>query len=155
MSNLENSATEFAAITSQDELDRIISARVARERAKYADYDVLKSSAADAEKAKADHAAAIDALKAEHSAAIEALKAEKETSEAELLKLTVASDKGVPAKLLTGSTKEELEKAAEALLEFKNAGNDPHAQHNGPAFGLDGADAFANRDAEARLILGL
>lgn len=148
MSNLENSADEFAPITSQDELNRIVSARVARERAKFADYDEVKAAAA---KAEAD----LEALKATNEAKIAELEAAKAESEAQALKLSVAADKGVPAKLLSGSSKEELEAAAEALLEFKGAGNDSHAQHNGPAFGLDGADAFANRDAEARLILGL
>lgn len=152
MSNPENTSTEeFSPIESQDELNRIVSARVARERAKYADYDDLKASVAG-----------IDTLKAEHATALEAVKAEKETADAEVarlnaevLKLSIASEKGVPAKLLTGSTKEELEAAAKALLEFKGAGSGSHAPHNGPMFGLEGADALANRDAEARLILGL
>lgn len=38
--------TQFETITSQDELDRIITTRLARERARYADYDDLKERAA-------------------------------------------------------------------------------------------------------------
>ncbi|UJQ87144.1 scaffolding protein [Arthrobacter phage BaileyBlu] len=152
MSNPESTSTdEFSPIESQDELNRIVSARVARERAKFADYDDLKAAAAG-----------VETLKAEHAAALEAAKAEKDTADAEVarlnaevLKLSIASEKGVPAKLLTGSTKEELEASAKELLEFKGAGNGSHAHTNGPMFGLEGADAFASRDAEARLILGL
>ncbi|WNN93655.1 scaffolding protein [Arthrobacter phage CallinAllBarbz] len=152
MSTPESTSTEeFSPIESQDELNRIVSARVARERAKYADYDDLKATASGVESLKAEHASALEAVKAEKATA----DAEVARLNAEVLKLSIASEKGVPAKLLNGSTKEELEAAAEALLEFKGAGKDPHAQHHGPAFGLEGADALANRDAEARLILGL
>lgn len=38
-------APEFKAVTSQEELDQIISKRIARERKKYADYDELKGKA--------------------------------------------------------------------------------------------------------------
>lgn len=37
---------QFEAITTQDELDRIVTNRLSRERAKYADYDALKERAA-------------------------------------------------------------------------------------------------------------
>lgn len=38
--------TEFKAISSQEELDRIVGQRLARERSKFADYDDLKAKAA-------------------------------------------------------------------------------------------------------------
>lgn len=49
--------------------------------------------------------------------------AERDAAEArvELVRVTVANEKGVPAQLLTGSTKEELEASADALLAFKGA----------------------------------
>lgn len=38
-------ATEFTPITSQDDLNRVVGERVARERAKFSDYDELKAAA--------------------------------------------------------------------------------------------------------------
>ena len=50
---------------------------------------------------------------------------ESQLAEAELsvLRSDVAAAKGVPAKLLTGSTQEELEAAADALIEFRGEQN--------------------------------
>ena len=44
-------AAEFKAITSQAELDKLLGDRLARERAKYADYDDLKAKATAADEA--------------------------------------------------------------------------------------------------------
>lgn len=106
---------EFEAITSQEDFDKAIQARIARERAKFADYDDVK--------AKADKLAEIEAAnltEAEKTAArLEA--AEKRAAELEVkaTRAEVAAAKGVPAELLTGSTKEELEQAADALIAFR------------------------------------
>lgn len=47
------------------------------------------------------------------------LTAERDRNAAELLRTSVAATKGVPAGLLTGSTQEELEASADALLAFR------------------------------------
>jgi threonine synthase len=106
----------FEAITSQEEFDKAIQARIARERAKIpADYEDLKAKATEFEKwqesqkteaqRQADRLAEIERENAE-------LKAGKTRAE-------VAEAKGVPAKLLSGSTRDELEAAADALIAFK------------------------------------
>lgn len=105
----------FKAPASQEELDRIIQARLARDRAKFADYDDLKKAAErlnqieEANKTEAEKAAA------------RAEAAEKRAAEleAKALRAEVANTKGVPAALLTGSTQEELEAAADALIAFR------------------------------------
>lgn len=113
----DNAATEdvFAAPASQEELDRIIQARLDRERKKFADYDELKKAAdrlsqlEEANKTEAQKTA--DRLAA----------AEKRAAELEVkaLRAEVAAAKGVPANLLTGSSQEELEAAADALIAFR------------------------------------
>lgn len=96
---------EFEAITSQEDFDARIQARIARERAKIpADYDDLK--------AKADQ---YDTVFAE----LEQTKTELSTERAVSTRALVAAAKGVPEALLTGSTKEELESAADALIAFR------------------------------------
>ena len=42
--------SDFTAITTQEELDTIVKARLAREKEKYADYDQLKTRVSDLEK---------------------------------------------------------------------------------------------------------
>ncbi|WP_405373409.1 MULTISPECIES: hypothetical protein [unclassified Microbacterium] len=78
--------------------------------------------------AKANEAAAQRLAEFEESQKTEAQKlqdrlaaAEQRAAEVELraLRAEVAADKGIPAALLSGSTKEELEASATALIEFK------------------------------------
>ena len=113
---------EFEAITSQEDFDKAIQARIARERAKFADYDDVK---AKAEKlAKIENANKTEAQKqADRLAEIERENAELKSGK---LRVEVAAAKSDPTKgivippsLLTGSTKEELEAAADALIAFK------------------------------------
>jgi hypothetical protein len=112
----EQSADEvFAAPASQEELDRIIQARLDRERKKFGDYEELKK-AADRLKAL-EEANKTEAEKtAERLAAAEKRAAELESK---ALRAEVAAAKGVPVNLLTGSTQEELEAAADALIAFR------------------------------------
>ena len=114
-------AKEFQAITSQADFDTAIQARIARERAKFSDYDDLKAKAAKLVELE-------DAQKTEAQKAQERLDAaEKRAVELELkaTRAEVAAAKGIPAELLTGSTREELEASAEALIKFKG---DPQPQ---------------------------
>lgn len=116
----------------QDDVDKVVKERLARERGKFADYDQLKEKAAEYDKLA-------EAQKTEAQKAAErAEQAEQRATTAEMaqLKLDVAFDKapeglGVKqvramAKRLTGSTREELEADAEELF-----GELPTAQSNG------------------------
>ena len=91
----------------QDDVNRFVAAERRSVEGRFADYDDLKTELQRAQEA--------------------AQAAEKRAADAEgkALRAEVASAKGVPAALLTGSTKEELEAAADALLEFKGAGTPP------------------------------
>lgn len=87
----------FTPITTQEDLDKVIGARLAREREKYADYDDLKAAAskladAEARLAQINAQAALDKIRND-----------------------VAKEAGVPADLLRGSTKDELAAHASAL----------------------------------------
>lgn len=93
----------FTPITTQEELDKVIGARLAREREKFADYDDLKAAAskladAEARLAQIDAQAALDKIRND-----------------------VAQEAGVPAGLLRGSTKDELAAHASALAEALKA----------------------------------
>lgn len=111
----ETTEVEFKAPTSQEELDRIINIAVARTHKKYGDYEELRARAAKL--SEIEEANKTEAEKnAERLAAAEAKAAELEYR---ALRSEVAASKGVPSNLLTGSTREELESSADALLEFR------------------------------------
>lgn len=113
--NSQHHENAFTPITSQEEFDKAIQARIARERAKYQDYDQLKADAAELAKIR-------ESQKTEAEKAAEALAAaEKRAAELELkaARAEVAAAKGVPADLLTGSTQAELEASADALIQFR------------------------------------
>ena len=122
--------TGYKPPATQEELDRIIQARLDRERKKLPnDYDELRAKAAKL--AEIEEANKTEAEKtAERLAAAERRAAELE---AKALRAEVAAAKGVPAALLTGSTQEELEAAADALIAFR--GEQKPAGPSSTAFG--------------------
>lgn len=116
----------FTPITSQEELDKIVSARVQRERQKYADYNDLK--------AKADR---LDETEAKLAEATGKLSAFEKAKELEGWKKQVSEETGVPASVLRGETLEDLQTHAKELAEaypkprsmpvVPGAGNEPAA----------------------------
>lgn len=109
---------EFQAITSQEDFDKAIQSRIARERAKFQDYDQLKASA---EKLREfEESQKTEAQKAQER--LEAAEKRAATLELQAARAEVAAEKGVPAGLLAGVTREELEASADALIAFKGEG---------------------------------
>lgn len=95
---------EFTPITSQADLDKIVGARLAREKQKYADYETLREKAAKADKDAAELAQARVKIadyeaKAQHSAWVREAALEYE----------------VPENLLRGDTLEDLKAHAASL----------------------------------------
>ena len=113
--NAEPTATEPTQKTfTQEDVNRIVANRVA----KYSDYEALKEKAAKFD--EAEEAAKSDLQKAtERANSLQAeLDAMKSAEQLRKMREEVASDKGVPANLLTGSTKEECEAQAAAMIEW-------------------------------------
>ncbi|MET0887903.1 MAG: hypothetical protein ABWX92_15810 [Mycetocola sp.] len=101
---VQEGAEGFKPIGSQEELDRIVQDRLARERKKFDGFDDYK---AKAEK--------YDGVVAE----LDQTKTQLSTVQGETARARVAAAKGVPEALLTGSTQEEFEAAADALIAFR------------------------------------
>lgn len=98
---------EFRAITSQEQLDRIIGERLARERGKYAGYDDLKAKAAKFDEIenqnKTELQKALERAEAAEKAAKQAVR--------EKLQREIADELGLPVKLasrLKGDTADEM-----------------------------------------------
>ena len=86
----------------QDEVNAIVADRLARERAKYADYDDLKAQAGKT-----------DALQQQ----LDAIAADKARRE---MKQKVSDATGVPVELLTGETEEACTAQAQAIRTYTN-----------------------------------
>ncbi|AOT22998.1 scaffolding protein [Mycobacterium phage Kahlid] len=119
----KGSESTFKAITSQDEFDKAVARRVARERKKYEGFEDFKAKAEQLEK-----------LEAEKGSDIEKLTRRAEKAESELAKLTekltkaernelvrdIADEMGLPKKLakrVQGDTEEDIRADIEDLLE--------------------------------------
>lgn len=109
-------AKAFEAITSQADFDAAIQSRIARERAKIpTDYDDLKAKASEFEKwQESQKSEAQKVTDRAEAAERRVLELESRTIRAE-----VSAAKGIPVELLSGSTQEELEKSADALIAFR------------------------------------
>jgi hypothetical protein len=79
------------------------------------------------------------------------LRADKDKTDRALLLSGVAAAKGVPAALLTGATKEELEAAADALLAFRGAVKPP--ANDTAASGSKGEPISAGAQITSREVL--
>lgn len=115
----------------QTELDAIVSDRLKRDRAKYADYEALKEKAEQFDKME-------EASKTELQKAIErgnALENElnslKKAAEVRKIRDDVSAETGVPANLLTADTEDGCKEQAKAILAFKGPQTYPNVRDAG------------------------
>ena len=128
----ENTSEEQGGNTfTQEQVNAMISKRLKQEREKFSDYESLKEKAGkyDAQ----EEANKTELQKATEKAAglqaqLDALKAESQVRE---IREEVATATGVPASLLHGSTKEDCEAEAKALLEFAGKDSYPEVKDGG------------------------
>lgn len=115
----------------QAEVDAIVGERLARDRAKYADYDDIKAKADKfdqmEEKNKSELQKAIergDKLQTE-------LDAIKNANAIRDIRSKVAEETGVPASLITAETEEDCKNQARAILDFSKPGSYPNVRDGG------------------------
>lgn len=134
----EQAKPEFQPITSQEQLNALLGDRLARERAKFADYDELKAKAEKFDEAE-------QASKSELEKATEAnaqLKQELEAFKLKDLRSQVAASKGLSleaAAHLVGATQEELEASADSLVKLIGTAS-KQAAPDRPVFGKQPID---------------
>lgn len=115
---------EFKKIETQEELDEIIKARVAREREKYSDYEQLKKRVKELEEENGSlHTTIDDQTKSSDSinAQVEELKKQVADYERSALKQRVALKTGLPYELasrLVGEDEEAITKDAQSMVEL-------------------------------------
>lgn len=137
----QESKSAYTPPASQEELDRIIAARLKREQEKYKDYDSLKAAADELKKLKEADMSELERATArvqELEARVAELQGQIEESNRAAERAgwvaEIASSTGVPEKVLlksSATTREELEElAAEFAPHFKTPGAAP-AQKQG------------------------
>lgn len=106
---------DFTPPASQDELDRIVSNRLERERAKYADYEDLKAKAAKFDELEDANKSELEKAQARAQAAEEKVQQFEKAQQISDWKTKVSKDTGVPVELLFGESEDELKAHAEKL----------------------------------------
>lgn len=108
---------EFTPINSQEEFDAAIASRLERERAKFSDYETLKTNAANLQ----TQLEAANAKNTEHETTITGLNAKIAQYESLSAKTRIAKEAGLPEELierLTGETEDEWKADAEKLAKI-------------------------------------
>ena len=130
--------SEFKAITSQEELDSIVKARVAREREKYSDYEELKTKVADFETKEATYQSTIEGLKSEKndlSGQLESVNGELTKTKLQSAKQRIATEFGLPLDLadrLQGDDEDGFRADAERFASYIKPAITPPAKSNEP-----------------------
>lgn len=143
----------FTPPASQEELNRIVAERVARERGKYADYSDLKAKAAKFD--EIEQASRSDIEKAAERAA--AAERERDDARGRLDRLEVALEKGLTpsqAKRLVGSTRDELAADADELLKDLGDSTKPRSPKPDPGQGRQGQGPASTAELFASAIEG-
>lgn len=130
----------------QDEVNSIVSGRLAEERKKYSDYDTMKKQLEgyDDIKKKADTA---DGLQKQ----LDQLKADNKVKE---MRERIAGETGVPAHLLTGSDEESCKKQAQDIAAFAGKKSYPGTKKNGSKTASAGSSEGGDWNAFRNSIFG-
>lgn len=143
---------EFKPITSQEDLNRVITERINRERSKFADYKDLKAKADKFDELEAANKSEVEKAKEATTAAEQ--RAAK--AEADALRLRVAAKHGISDEdadlFLTGTDEETLTKQAERLMQHAS-----DRKKNGNVVPKEGSTTHAAPDDEraaARALFG-
>ena len=122
----ENPEQQQATKTyTQDEVNKVVQERLARERAKFEGYEELKQKAAkfdEIEESQKTELQKAQEKAAELEAKLTAFEQEKTTRE---MREKVAQEKGIPADLLTENSEEDCNAQADKILEFAKSNGYP------------------------------
>ena len=127
--------TETEKTFTQDDVNAIVGERLAREREKFADYELLKEKASKFD--EAEEASKSELQKAtERAEKLESeLKTMKKAEELRAIREKVSGETGVPASLLTAETEEGCTEQAKGILAFKGEATYPTLPDGGEVQG--------------------
>lgn len=111
-------APEFRPIASQDELERVLSKRLDRERAKFADYGDLKDKAAKYDEAVAASKTELERERERATAA----EARAQVAELGSLRARIAAEENVPVEVLHGDDEDAIRATAKRVRQWAESG---------------------------------
>lgn len=117
----------------QAELDKIVQERVGRERAKFEGYEDLKVKAQKFDEMEEARKSELQKAQERADAAEAQLKKMQHEKDIQAMRTKVASEKGVPAELLTGETEEACSTQADNILNFAKTNGYPVVKDGGEA----------------------
>ena len=115
----------------QAELDAVINDRLARERAKYSDYETLKDKASKYDAAEEANKTELQKAQDESAKFKAELDKLKKAGQIRDIREKVSKETGVPANLLNGETEEACKEQAKAILSFAKPGEYPEVRDGG------------------------
>lgn len=126
----ETQQTEERTFT-QAELNAIIQKRLGEVSAKYENYEELKEKALKFDEIEEQNKSELQKANERASALEKEIESMKKADTVRKIREEVATDLGVPANLLNGSTKEECEEQAKGILSFAKPNAYPVVQDGG------------------------
>lgn len=114
----ENNDSSFSPITSQEDLDKIIGARLDRERSKYSDYSELKAKATRLDELEESQKTELEKANGRAAKAEAKLKEFEHAADVQQWKAQVSEETGVPVKALAGNSLEEIQAHGKVLAEI-------------------------------------
>lgn len=139
MDEQTNVTTEEAKTFTQDEVNSIVTKRLAQEKAKYEDYEAIKAKAAEYDKLEEANKSELQKA-SEKVAALEAqLDSIKRIEEIRAIREKVAEETQIPVKLLTADTEEACIEQATAIKAYATPGY-PSVKDAGEITGASKAD---------------
>ena len=148
--------SEFKPITTQEEFDAAIKERLSREKAKYSDYDQLKSRVTELETENVGLKSTIEAnnqSKADADKQLEEMQSQIAGYETASLRTRIALQHGLPYDLadrLQGTDEESLKADAERLASFVK-----HTEHVAPMRTLEPVLEKTENTSYKNLVQGL
>lgn len=111
----KSEASGFTPITSQEDLDRVIAARLDRERKKFAGFDDYKAKAQRLDEIEEANKTELEKITERADKAEKKLAAYEQQEKLRTWKQEVSQETGVPAEVLAGDTLEAIKAHAQAL----------------------------------------
>lgn len=115
----------------QEEVNSIVTDRLKRESAKYADYEELKAKASKLDEIEENSKSELQKATEKANSLQAKLDALTKANEIKAIRDKVATETGVPATLLSCETEEDCKAQAEAILKFANPGAYPVVKDGG------------------------
>ena len=115
----QNSRAEEGRLFTQEELNKFVSERIKRVKAKYSDYEELKEKAAQFDRLSETSGTELLKVQEENVRLKEELKTIKAAEELRAIRTKIAQDNNLPIELLTEDTEEKLLKQAVNLTKYK------------------------------------